>query len=193
MVRLRLIIKNDNEEIVTFQSEKTFTNNINVLALAITKLSEQCGMNDKLEYIPKNDMLKGSGSLSESIEIIANNIDNLVTKEEMAQSLEAKQDKGDYLLGKDHLQIKYIEGYSDDNGYITSEIAPSNSLIISRMYLHPTLNIWCNCTSYETPTKGNKIITGGIKYGVAVVVGGTEAQTFPNCKYRVYYIEDKNI
>lgn len=193
MVRLRLIIKNDNEEIVTFQSEKTFTNNINVLVLAITKLSEQCGMNDKLEYIPKNDMLKGSGSLSESIEIIANNIDNFVTKEEMAQSLEAKQDKGDYLLSKDYLQIKYIEGYSDDNGYITSEIAPSNSLIISRMYLHPTLNIWCNCTSYKTPTNGDKIITGGLKYGVAVVVGGTEAQTFPNCKYRVYYIEDKNI
>lgn len=87
-------------------------------------------------------------------------------------------------------KIEYVEGTSDDDGYINSEIAPTgdNILVLSRMYLHPTLNMWCPCVSYES-TNGNHIITGGIKYGVSVVVGGSTCQTFPNCTYRVYYIK----
>lgn len=195
----KLIIKNDNEEIVTFQSDKVTTNSINILASAITKLSNECGFNESIEYQPQNDLLINSNSLSESVEILAENlsavgdISNLATKEELTNGLDTKQDKGDYLLKSEYFQIKYIGGYSDKDGYITNEIAPTNALIISRMYLHPTLNMWCHCPSYETATNGDKIITGGIKYGVAVVVGGTEAQTFPNCKYRTYYIETNNI
>lgn len=94
------------------------------------------------------------------------------------------QSKGNYSY------IEYIEGTSDDEGYITSEIAPENSLIIARMYLHPTLNMWCHCPSYETTTDGDKILTGGIKYGVSIVVGGVTCQKFPNCKYRVYFIRN---
>lgn len=39
------------------------------------------------------------------------------------------QPKGNYSY------IEYIEGTSDNEGYITSEIAPENSFIIARMYL----------------------------------------------------------
>lgn len=195
----KLIIKNNANEIVTFSTEAANDKKINIMATAINKLSTECGFNEVMEYHPHNDLLLESNSLSESVEIIADNlslvedISNLATKDELTQGLNTKQDKGDYLLQSEYFPIKYIEGYSDNDGYITNEIAPTNALIISRMYLHPTLNMWCHCPSYETATHGDKIITGGIKYGVAVVVGGSEAQTFPNCKYRTYYIEINNI
>lgn len=193
----KLIIKNDSNEIVTFSSDKQNDNKLNILANSILKVNTNCGLDDNMNYIPKNDLLKNSNSINESVEIIADNLNietsDFVSKTELNDGLNTKQDKGDYALRSELLDIKYVEGTSDKNGYITDEIAPSgdNILIISRMYLHPTLNMWCHCPSYETATNGDKIITGGIKYGVAVVVGGTEAQTFPNCRYRTYYIELK--
>lgn len=91
-------------------------------------------------------------------------------------------------------KIYYIDGYSDEDGYIRSEIVPVeaeyDNVIISRMYLHPTLNIWTPIVSYQTITGNNDVlVTGGIR-GSAVVLGGSvQAQTFPNCLYRVFYLK----
>lgn len=53
--------------------------------------------------------------------------------------------------------------------------------------------MWCNCMSYQTITGNHDVIvTGGLR-GSAVVIGGSvQAQTFSNCKYRVYYVELNN-
>lgn len=190
----KLIFKNDSDEIVTVSTDGQNDAKRNVLANAILKVSQNCGLDEKMEYKPQNTLIQGSESIGKAVETLADNITlqttNLVTKDELQTSLDTKQDKGDYALRSELFSVKYVEGHSDGDGYITSEIAPTgdNILIISRMYLHPTLNMWCHCVSYQG-TDTNHIITGGIKYGVSVVVGGSTCQTFANCLYRVYYIE----
>lgn len=91
-------------------------------------------------------------------------------------------------------ELFYVEGTSDGDGYIKSDIVPQTegytTINISMMFLHPELNIWCPCMAYQAIT-GNEdvVVTGGLR-GSAVVLGGSvQAKTFSNCKYRVYYIK----
>lgn len=139
----------------------------------------------KDQIVNSNEINQMSNKIDELIDSVNSN-ENIELTEFITEKKadEKYQPKGNYSF------IEYIESTSDDEGYINTEIAPKNSIVIARMYLHPNLNMWCHCPSYESATDGDKIITGGIKYGVSIVVGGVTCQKFSNCKYRVYFIRN---
>ena len=174
----KLSIDEYNSDKLTFATKQELTSKANLSDLNsyVTTVNAEATYAKKDE-IPDISNLATKTELENKVNV--GDIADMLTKTEASSTY---QPKGNYAA------IEYVEDFSDEDGYIATEIAPPNAMVIARMFLHPTLNMWCHCPSYETASKGNKIITGGIKYGVAVVVGGVTCQTFPNCKYRVYYI-----
>lgn len=93
-------------------------------------------------------------------------------------------------------EIKYIEGVSDDNAYITNLTLPDapegyENHILSLLYFDPNINAWASCVSYKAVENSLHLITGGPSYGVAVVVGGVDCYRCANAKWRCYYIQKK--
>lgn len=89
------------------------------------------------------------------------------------------------------IQIKYKEGYSDDDGYVNDEIVTDEegfqNIIISRMFYDGKM--WCNCCSYKNIHDEYKVITGGPKYQTVLLTSPIVSYTIPNCLYRVFYIQ----
>lgn len=159
-----------------------------------------------MTYTPQNELIRDCVSLSEAMEIVAEKANSGTSGISDAPSdgkkyvrqdsnwVEETKIDTDTFATKEELtdktSIKYAEGVSDSDGYISTNIIPQNEniIVISMVFLHPTLNLWCPCISYQTITNNRDVIvTGGLR-GSAVVIGGSvQAQTFPQCKYRIFY------
>lgn len=87
--------------------------------------------------------------------------------------------------------IKYIEGRSDENGYINELFISNlhNATVISVVYLHPNFNgIWMPCLPYQTINGDNKLITGNIKISTEGIGNTVTYQIFKNCPFKILYL-----
>ena len=112
-------------------------------------VNKSCGFNEKMTYIPQNELIQGTTSLAEAIEKVAEKANSgvdtstLATKQELTDGLAAKQDKGDYALKTELPTIVQATGTSETDvisqKIVTDELnkkiedAPSDGRKYARM------------------------------------------------------------
>lgn len=70
----KISFKNSSNEIVTVGTDEQNQAKLNILATGINKLSEECGFDESMNYVPKNELISGSENLSNALEVIADRL-----------------------------------------------------------------------------------------------------------------------
>lgn len=173
---------------------------LNVIEKPITTEVEWDDILNKPKYFNPSEHTHNISEIND----LQTELDKKVNKDEISDMLtkteanEIYQPIGNYVTETDLnntlssiIQIKYKEGYSDDDGYVNDEIVTDEegfkNIIISRMFFDG--NMWCNCCSYKNIRDEYKVITGGPKYQTVLLTSPIVSYTIPNCLYRVFYIQ----
>lgn len=112
-------ISTDEQNELKFETKERVAEIDEVVSKTFDTMNKSCGFNENVQYVPQNELIQGTTSLAEAMEIVAekanSSIDTstLATKEELAQGLSTKQDKGDYALKSELPTVVQTTGTSE--------------------------------------------------------------------------------
>lgn len=121
----------DEQNNAKFETKERVAEIDEVVSKTFDTMNNSCGFNENVQYVPQNELIQGTTSLAEAIEIVAEKANSsvdtstLATKQELTDGLAAKQDT--LVSGTN---IKTINGESIlGSGDLTIEVGTSINVV----------------------------------------------------------------